>query len=432
MNIDTTNTLNYAIENGMLDLTFIQEQVEMKKRKEIIERYPYKIWVAEDGYARTYVPDLEKPSGRRMIKRKKLKDVEDIVIDLVEKKGIHKDPYTLKSLFPEWIRFKEVHTNSTSNIKRITAEWQRYYAKQEVFINTPIKQFTKAQLDEWAHNMIKTHKMTKKAYYNMSMILRQELAYAVNNEYIDVNVFSGVKINTRLFAKEKKKEPETQVYLTNEAPRAINELMKMFQEDPTNTSSLMVLLAFETGLRIGEMVALKFSDITSDGCYIHIQRQEVRVYEMVDPNCFKMKFVGFEIVEYTKSDAGDRLVYLTETSRKLIQMSLNANKRYHYVADEDYIFLCRKGRRGQYSMSYRIIQMCKMIGIETKSSHKIRKTYISTLIDKNISIDEVRRQAGHTDERTTYSNYCFNRSTKQETNAQLEDALSYTFPKLNS
>ena len=426
MDINTTNILNYAIQNGMINMESIQEQVMKSERKRILDEYVYRIWVGDDGFARTYVPEPNKPSGRRMVKRKSLKEIEDMVIELVCEKGIRKEKQTLLSLFPQWMKFKEAHTNSTSTLKRITAEWHRYYENQKEFINTPIEQFTKAQLDEWAHNMIKTHNMTKKAYYNMSMILRQELDWAVDNNLLKTNPFALVKINSKLFCKQKKKDPETQVYLTDETPLMITELLKKFQKNPKNTTPLMILFAFETGLRIGELVALRVSDIAPDWSTIHIQRQEIRDYEKVDDNGFVMRLKGFKIVEYTKTETGDRFVYLTETAKKLIQYSLNTNKTYDFV-DEDFIFVNENGRIGQYAISSRLIKACKAINIPTKSSHKIRKTYISTLIDHNVNIDEIRRQVGHSDERTTYSSYCFNRSTKNETVAQLENALQYNY-----
>lgn len=59
--------------------------------------------------------------------------------------------------------------------------------------------------------------------------------------------------------------------------------------------------------------------------------------------------------------------------------------------------------------------------------HKIRKTYISTLIDsEDININFIREQVGHTDERTTYGNYCFNRKSAVQTAQAMEKALAHT------
>ena len=78
-----------------------------------------------------------------------------------------------------------------------------------------------------------------------------------------------------------------------------------------------------------------------------------------------------------------------------------------------------------YAVQSRIIRGCEAIGTITKTAHKIRKTYISSLIDSGLNIDEIRRQAGHSDERTTYGNYCFNRLDVSSTREVIDNALKY-------
>ena len=127
--------------------------------------------------------------------------------------------------------------------------------------------------------------MTKKMYYNMSIILRQCLDYAVDKKYIAENPFSDVKINTKMFRRVKKKTGETEVYSIEEEKNLILDMIRRFNNDPTSTAPLAVILLFEIGVRIGELCALKFEDI--DGNYIHIQRQEVRDFVSVEPTLLK-------------------------------------------------------------------------------------------------------------------------------------------------
>ena len=41
--------LKYAVENGMIDLSYVQEQIEMSKRNELLEKHPYAISQGSDG-----------------------------------------------------------------------------------------------------------------------------------------------------------------------------------------------------------------------------------------------------------------------------------------------------------------------------------------------------------------------------------------------
>lgn len=409
--------LQYVIENGMLDTAYVQEQIEMQKRKELLEKHPYKIWEGTGGKWYTYLPDEEK--GRLLKKRKTRKEIEDIIIGYQRTKE-EKEEITLKNLFPVWLRYKEKHTDSSSYIKRITADWQRFYNWNTDLIEQPIAQLNKAELDEWAHSMIKEFRLTKKAYYNMSVILRQCLDYAVDRGDIPINTFAGVKINAKLFRRVKKKDSETQVFQADETPVIIEDMLRRFKNNTKDTSPLAVLLDFEIGVRIGELVAIRTTDIT--GRYLHIQRQEVRRFEHVDD--YKMKFVGFEVVEYTKSDDGDREIYLTDTAMRVIDFIKSVNKENGYQHKDNYLFIKKNEKINIYSVQARILRGCQQVGIQTKTMHKIRKTYISSLIDSGLNINEVRKLAGHADERTTYANYCFNRQTGERTEKQIELALN--------
>ena len=58
LNYMNDELLKYAVENGMIDLLYVQEQIEMNKRKELLEKHPYKIYQGKDGKWHTYVSIL--------------------------------------------------------------------------------------------------------------------------------------------------------------------------------------------------------------------------------------------------------------------------------------------------------------------------------------------------------------------------------------
>ena len=67
---------------------------------------------------------------------------------------------------------------------------------------------------------------------------------------------------------------------------------------------------------------------------------------------------------------------------------------------------------------------CDKAGIDYRSSHKARKTFISSLIDAGMNINTIREIVGHADEQTTWGSYCYDRRTKDERKEILESALS--------
>ncbi len=411
--------LSYALENGIIDIHAIQKQIEMNERKKFLAMHNFAKWQGKNGLWYTYLP--KENNERKLVKRRTEEEIDDCIIQ--HYKAVAKEQkdgtknITLEALFPVWVKYKQAHTDANSYIYRIAKEWKRFYADDEV-IKIPMRKLTKLYLDEWAHNKIKTHNLTKKAYYNMTVIIRQCFEYAYEAGYVEQNTFAQVKVNTKLFVRAKKKAANTQVFTQYEEQELINDMFRRFVENPANTAPLAVVLSFELGTRIGEMCALKFSDI--EGNYINIQRQEVRDFEFV--NDTDMKFKDFRIVEYAKTDDGERQIYLTKQAKEIIELvrKVNEANNEHF---EDFIFV-KDGRNiNHYSIQAMILRGCQKVDILIKTSHKIRKTYVSKLIDSGLNIDAIRRMVGHADEQTTLNCYCYNRLTDSETEEIIENAL---------
>jgi len=262
----------------------------------------------------------------------------------------------------------------------------------------------------WAHELIKKYNMTKNQYYYMAVIMRQSLDYAIDLGLIEVNPFSLIKIDgKRLFRKTKKKPDETQVFFHEE----LEQLVKMTWKDFHNRTKwyelapLAVLFQFQTGVRIGELCVVRYQDIESPD-YIHIQRMFRRDTK--------------EVVEHTKSGYGDRQVILTATAKKIIEAA--KQRQVELGADcTGYIFSTNNLPLSYRSVSDLYRKYSRKLGTIQKSSHKARKTFISALLDGQININTVREIVGHSDERTTLGNYCFDRHTYSEKLNMIENAL---------
>ena len=341
---------------------------------------------------------------------------------LIEDSDAIASAITLAQLYDEWIDWKSIHTESSAYIRRINDDWNAYYKHTEI-VEKCISKIDKQALDVWAHNLIKSRNMTRKQYYNATVIMRQALDYAVDKGYIECNHFRNVNINTKLFRAVPKKSDTSQVFLVEEQEQIEAIAFDDFL-DKGFTASLGVLLTFQTGMRISEIVALKWSDIDFERKgFISVQRIEVKEHGRNEQGEFERK--GYYIVEHTKSIAGNRNIYLTAKARKILSVIKAWNNKYGY-GDSEYIFLNQKGERIHApALDCRIRKYCRHLGIQEKSMHKIRKTYISTLMDaRDININTVREQAGHAHESTTLHNYTFNRYNDDETQYRIEAALT--------
>jgi len=381
------------------------------------------IFQDKDGRWKTTLPDETKKSGRRLIAKAELSDLEENIITYYKEKqklGKNKEDITLNDIFPEWLDYKSSHTRSSSYIKRIFTDWKTFYAESEI-IHKPIAKLSYLYVDKWVHDIIREHDMTKKKFYNMSIILRQCLDYACEEGMIESNPMDKVKVTSKFFVKQPKPSRETQVFQVDEQEKISNAVLLKYQRRPDCTTPLAILFNFQVGLRIGELVALKWSDIV--GNYLHVQRMEISTFSINVNAENEVKNCGFQIADYTKTDAGDRMIYLNQEAKSILAEVRKVNMKYGHH-DDDFIFLTSdRGRRSTTTTITKYLEkLCISAGIINKSNHKIRKTYISSLFDLGVNIDTIRGVAGHEDERTSLKNYCFDQRTDQELENQLEKA----------
>mgnify|MGYP004493296801 FL=1 len=176
-------------------------------------------------------------------------------------------------------------------------------------------------------------------------------------------------------------------------------------------SPLALLFQLQTGIRIGELCALKYEDLETPDS-IHIQRMVRRDTK--------------EVVDHTKTDCGDRQVLLTSFAKYLIQTAREYQQALH--VQSDYIFSVNNQPLTERCIASLYTKYTKHTdsGIH-KPSHTARRTFISSLLDAQMSINSVRQYAGHSDERTTLQNYVFDRTDKAARLQKFEDAVGMKF-----
>ncbi len=183
-------------------------------------------------------------------------------------------------------------------------------------------------------------------------------------------------------------------------------------------SPLCMMFQIETGLRVGEVVAVKFSDIETPN-YIHIQRMLRRDEKRV--------------VEHTKTDYGDRPVPLTPFAKELVEEARRRQKELN--VSSEYIFSTDGNPISAYCIQELYCKYCKRLGMGTeghpkcKNSHTARRTYISALIDGGVNLNTIRLAVGHASEKTTLRNYTFDRATEKEKLEKIEAARSRLSPE---
>lgn len=173
--------------------------------------------------------------------------------------------------------------------------------------------------------------------------------------------------------------------------------------------NLGVILAFQAGLRAGELSALKWSDLK--GNVLSVNKTEIR-YKDEDGHYV------FEVRDFTKGEIGHRKVILTD-------IGVEAIKRAHMLNPfGEYLFMDNGDRIKGKAFTVKIEKICRYVGIQPRSIHKARKTYGTKLLNAGLNEKIIENQMGHTDIATTKGYYWFNNSTEEEIKKLVSNALN--------
>ena len=231
---------------------------------------------------------------------------------------------------------------------------------------------------------------------------------------ITKNPMDDVEINKTGCAPATPRLSKSRIYLSDEITRMDAEITRELQDIPWNTTALAIRLLFLLGLRIGELVVLRRSDIDPDEETIHIQREE-RTGEDGKP----------AVVEHTKKKSiyGNRILPLGPKGMELIREVLEINEKNSFK-DGDYLFLGEKGKRiTSRAVDNRIRKLCARAGIKpAKSAHDIRRTVATRLYRSTHDVELVRQFLGHSDVKTTWG-YIVNVDAEKEDRRRIVEAL---------
>ena len=389
--------MQYALEDNIIDLSYVQEQIEMSKRNELLEKHPYAISQGSDGKWRTYLPDKEK--GRKMVKKSTKEAVENEVMDYW--KSEMENP-TIEDVFNEWndrrIKLNKISQASHLRFKQIFNRHYKDFGKKK------IKNVTPQDIEEFLEEQIPKFELSAKSFSNLKTITKGLLKRAKKRRLIEMDVESLFREmdTSEAHFKRTMKEDDKEVFNEEEFPKVIEYLT-----DNPDLKNLGILIMFLTGIRVGELVALKHSDF--DGNTFKIRRTETKY---VDEDG---KYV-YGIKDCPKTEAGIRTVILPKSYTWI------ANKLKLYNPFGEYIFVESGDRRLTTNcIRRRMERVCDKLGIIRKSPHKARKTYGSILLDNGIDNKLITDVMGHTDIMCTEGHYHRNRKTIERKTEILSD-----------
>ena len=173
---------------------------------------------------------------------------------------------------------------------------------------------------------------------------------------------------------------------------------KKFLEVAKNSSNYnQFALLLQTGLRTGELIALKWEDIDMANRVIHIRRSMEYRYS-----------VGEWRIGEPKSKSGYRDVPLTEEAITILNNQKEKLKQIKVINMQfkDFVFLCRKGeptKNSAYDTS--LFKLCDKAGIDRFSMHVLRHTFATRCIEGGMRPKTLQIILGHSNVGITMNLY---------------------------
>lgn len=398
--------LKYAIEHNIIDTVDMQIQVENMKREKYLEMHNHKIWENKQGKWCTYLDD-ESKRGYSLKVRKTSKAIEDLIIKYYKDK--ENDPY-IGAVFKMWndqrLKYGEI---SVQTYDKYSNEFKRFFTKECPLCQMKFRQITEEDLELFIKETISKYNMTVKIYSNLRTVIRGIFKYGKRKKFTELSIttfYGDLDLSKNIFRKKIVKK-ENEVFSEDEENQIIPYLKKRGK-----IRDWGVVLAFQCGVRVGELSTIKKSDIVRNKRAIHIQRTEITYKDSVTGKSV------CDVCEYPKSEAGDRYLIIPDTAVSTLNAILE------FTTDDEYLFV-EKGKRIRGNGFNRCLsRACAKIGIPPRSMHKVRKTYGTKLIDNGVDESLIAEQMGHKDISTTKKYYYFSNKNDEAKFEQINRAIS--------
>lgn len=298
---------------------------------------------------------------------------------------------TMGTYFETWMEWRENETSvSKKTIKENRFMWTSLLKDQDITL-IPLKDLSAKDLIIYFRNITKGRQITRKRFNDLKSIMNGILYLAVENDIIERNCLRD--INYKQFS-YKAENTKITPYTEEERLQIINHLGSDFY-------SLAIKLDFYLILRIGELKGLRWNDVSGDS--LHVQR-------FVDDRN--------EIIEDIKGHAGEgkRYMPLTPKAKEILLQIRTLNP------DSEYIFIRNGQPLATVTFNRRLKKCCEDLGIEYRSSHKLRFSTASIMYKNGMEDTELQKLLGHTSLNMTH-HYLRNITSKEETASKMRAIL---------
>ncbi len=274
-------------------------------------------------------------------------------------------------------------------------------------------EITTPKLEIIIADIIRANDLSEKCARNVLGYIKQAFAYARRCQYITID--PAELIDRRLILSTCKDNPPKldieRVLTVNEMKHLRDVVISQQIKHPTYAPNYAIELALYTGMRVGEIAAIHWSDIDEE--YIHIDYSEHRLDYSDKPT---------ELVVGEPKNGKHRVLQLTDDIRAVFEKV----KEHGTYEPNGFVFIHKDGKRcTAHDISCACARRSNDAGIKQTSVHEIRRT-VSSLLNTVLPQKVVADMLGHS-EKVNEEHYNYSMAESAEKKRALEEVYSKVF-----
>lgn len=296
-----------------------------------------------------------------------------------------------------WLQEVVKNASKPSTYDRYEGIYRNYIENSSLF-HLNISEIKPLQIQRYYNDLFNKKQKSSSSINTLNKLLKSFFTFAVNQGYILNNPCTGKKITIPGNLKTEKKNIE--IFEDEEIKKILASL-----EDSKIKSISLVCLA--TGMRRGECLGLKWSDINFKTKEIHIERscKTVAIFDKEDNKKY------MPILQIPKTLTSVRTIPLPKSITKLLKSIKNSNSKEKLKAgtsynDNDLVFCNPIGNLlddSNIDRSWK--RFLKRCGVKEKNLHALRHTYATKQFENGVPLKTVSYLLGHSDIYITANRY---------------------------
>ena len=279
---------------------------------------------------------------------------------------------------PEAVELFSVEREQKRKLKESTVSRYRYVVRQYIQPKlgaAPLYTLTEQRVADF-YRKLQKQGLSAKSTRDVGVLLRAILRTATKRGCSCTGVNAELPIC---------KKRQVEIFTEPEIVQLAHHIM-----DAPDLTGLGVLLTLNSGLRLGELCALRWSDIDLHAGFLRVEREVQRLYEQGRTRL---------VMQPPKSESSLRRIPLPADMLSL----LAAYKPKH--TGDTCLLTGTAAPIEPRTMQNRYKSLLKRAGVPYRNFHALRHTYATRCIEQNVDVKSVSEMLGHSDVRITLQTY---------------------------